>query len=214
MKIYLREITDQATDLAFTQEDQWALNSVERLDERSDERSVVTPIRSRSPRQVSAHFNLRKVDDVVVISGKISAPIELVCSRCAAPFKFNAQPSFSSLFCKDPVMAGIAHLQEGGKPSGQNAGHARHAHEVRPEGRSEHMESRDLDITYLSEDFIDLRDVLTEQLQLQLPFQPLCKDDCQGMCSQCGADLNAGRCACAKLTSEHPFSVLRDHKIN
>jgi uncharacterized protein len=74
--------------------------------------------------------------------------------------------------------------------------------------------AKDLDITYLSQDFIDLADVLTEQLRLQVPFQPLCKDSCKGMCANCGADLNVGRCACQKLVKNSPFSVLKDLKLN
>lgn len=70
----------------------------------------------------------------------------------------------------------------------------------------------DLDITYLSEDTIDLKAVLTEQLQLQVPFQPLCREDCKGICFNCGADLNVGRCACAKVTKANPFAALKELK--
>jgi uncharacterized protein len=117
----------------------------------------------------------------------------------------------TGLFCKDPVMAGVGHLTEGNRPSGQNKGFARHAHDSAADDLI--SEGKDLDITYLSNDYVDLSEVLTEQLQLQVPFQPLCKADCKGMCSHCGADLNTGRCACAKITNAHPFSVLKDLKI-
>lgn len=108
-------------------------------------------------------------------------------------------------------MAGIAHLemQQGQtKPAGQNKGFARHAHD-----ESSGDNGQDLDITYLSQDFIELGDVLTEQLRLQIPFQPLCEEDCLGMCTQCGADLNAGRCACSKIIKQTPFAVLRNLKL-
>lgn len=104
-------------------------------------------------------------------------------------------------------MAGIGHL-EAGQPAGQNKGFARHAHD-----KESAENGQDLDITYLSQDFIELGDVLTEQLQLQVPFQPLCKDSCQGMCTQCGTDLNAGRCACAKIVKQTPFAVLKNLKL-
>ena len=107
-------------------------------------------------------------------------------------------------------MAGIAH-QEAGRPVGQNQGHARHAHDESLDDEIE--EGKDLDITYISEDFINLADVLTEQIQFQVPFQPLCQENCKGMCPQCGADLNVGRCACAKIATARPFSVLRDFKV-
>lgn len=205
MKIYLHEITDQETELDFNQAEKWVLDAVERVDEDHG----LNPAALKS-RPVQVHFSLRKVDDVVVVSGSIDTSVRLLCSRCAAPFNLKCNSHFSALFCKDPVMAGVGHLQasgrDKGKPAGQTKGYARHAHDNEATGM-------DLDITYLSEDCIDLGDILSEQLQLQVPFQPLCKDSCKGMCMNCGADLNAGRCACAKLTSSSPFSVLKDIKI-
>ena len=212
MKIFLHEITDLETELKFTQDDQWVLNAVLRVDESTEE----LPIQPKN-RPVQAKMNLRKVDEVVVVSGKIETFIELVCSRCAAFFHYSCKPRFSALFCKDPDMAGVAHLhrqgtdhREAGRPMGQNSGFARHAHN--PEDDELISAGKDLDITYLSHEYIDLGEVLTEQLQLQVPFQPLCKETCQGICSQCGTDLNLGRCACAKIKS-HPFSILSDLKI-
>ncbi len=213
MKIFLHEITDQETHLEFTQEDSWVLNSVLKVDEHAEK---TTP--SSKKRPVRVEFNLNKVDDVVVVSGKIETFVELICSRCANFFQHHCEPNFSGLFCKDPVMAGIAHLpkqdslhRDSGRPVGQNQGFARHAHDS--ENDEMIAEGKDLDITYLSNDYIDLGEVLAEQLQFQVPFQPLCKETCKGICSQCGTDLNVGRCACAKLKSHHPFSVLSDFKI-
>ena len=114
-------------------------------------------------------------------------------------------------------MAGIGHLETSqgvSKPAGQNKGFARHAHDF---GSSEDEKSgesgQDLDITYLSQDYIELGDVLTEQLRLEIPFQPLCKESCRGICTQCGADLNAGRCACAKISKQSPFRALKNLKL-
>jgi len=205
MKIYLSEITELDTDLHFDQTEGWVAAAVERVDEDSDD---VTPA-LKVARPIEVDFNLRQVDDVVVINGNIDTHILLLCSRCAAPFHFKTRPNFSALFCKDPVMAGVGHLEGHGKPAGQNRGHARHEHDA----NHDTGESQDLDITYLSEDYIALGDVLTEQLTLQVPFQPLCEESCKGMCTQCGTDLNRGRCACAKIAKNAAFSVLQNLKL-
>lgn len=214
MKIYINEISDQDTELDFTQENSWVSSAVCRVDE-SFESASITP----KNRPIGAHFSLRKVDDVYVVSGHVETFIELVCSRCANSFRLSCNPQFSALFCKDPVLAGIAHLQRQGndsrnpgRPMGQNQGFARHAHH---EEESDDIlsESKDVDITYLSHEYIDLGEVLTEQLQLQVPFQPLCKESCKGICSKCGTDLNLGHCACAKIEKKTPFSVLKDFKV-
>jgi uncharacterized protein len=44
---------------------------------------------------------------------------------------------------------------------------------------------------------LDLREAVRQQLVLAEPMQPLCREDCAGLCPTCGADLNAGPCGCA-----------------
>ena len=45
---------------------------------------------------------------------------------------------------------------------------------------------------------IDVRDVVREELALAAPTRLLlCRDDCAGLCLDCGADLNAGPCGCS-----------------
>ena len=43
---------------------------------------------------------------------------------------------------------------------------------------------------------IDLEPLLREVVLLELPLSPLCADDCQGLCPECGADRNADGCDC------------------
>jgi uncharacterized protein len=39
-------------------------------------------------------------------------------------------------------------------------------------------------------ELIDLEPLVRDAVVLDLPFQPLCRDDCAGLCVVCGADLN------------------------
>ncbi|MCW2914010.1 MAG: hypothetical protein JWN52_2078, partial [Actinomycetia bacterium] len=41
----------------------------------------------------------------------------------------------------------------------------------------------------LEGDFIDLEPVLRDAVVLALPLSPLCRDDCPGLCSECGVKL-------------------------
>ena len=53
------------------------------------------------------------------------------------------------------------------------------------------------DMTYpLGEESVDLEPMVREQCLLGLPLRPLCKPDCRGLCSHCGANLNEGPCGC------------------
>lgn len=44
---------------------------------------------------------------------------------------------------------------------------------------------------------IDLGEAVREELALAVEPYPVCREDCAGLCPRCGADLNAGACACA-----------------
>ena len=43
---------------------------------------------------------------------------------------------------------------------------------------------------------IDLRPAVCEELILAAPAFPICREDCRGLCRQCGNDLNEGSCDC------------------
>lgn len=214
MKVYLHEITEQGTELDFGQQDSWAMRAVARADEATQE-GITAPRPATAPRPLTGHLTLRKVDEVVVINGNLKTEVSLLCSRCASPFQLACGPSFQSLFCTDPAMAGIAHLDKDkqgratGKIVGRLKGHARHAHDF----AGQDSRDADLDITYLAEEWVELGDVLTEQIQLLVPFQPLCSEECKGICANCGADLNKGRCACSKIQKSNAFSVLKNLRI-
>lgn len=47
---------------------------------------------------------------------------------------------------------------------------------------------------------LDMRPALREEWLLAVPAFVQCRDDCKGLCPNCGADLNAGECDCAPAT--------------
>ena len=55
-------------------------------------------------------------------------------------------------------------------------------------GRTPEGEDED-ELRELVDDLIDLEPVLYDTLVPALPFQPVCRDDCPGLCSECGARL-------------------------
>ncbi len=56
--------------------------------------------------------------------------------------------------------------------------------------RAFESKTEDEEEQYLVEDdYIDLEPILRDAVITQLPFQPLCKDSCQGLCSHCGIRL-------------------------
>ena len=46
------------------------------------------------------------------------------------------------------------------------------------------------EIAQVEDELVDFRPVLRDAVVLALPLQPVCKDDCLGLCATCGARLN------------------------
>ena len=44
--------------------------------------------------------------------------------------------------------------------------------------------------------YIDITDDIREEILLDYPLKPLCKAQCQGICSHCGVKFNDGKCCC------------------
>ncbi|NIR45257.1 MAG: DUF177 domain-containing protein, partial [Gemmatimonadetes bacterium] len=56
----------------------------------------------------------------------------------------------------------------------------------------------DLGLLVLDDTELDTRPLVEQQIQLNVPMRSLCREDCAGICPDCGADLNAGPCDCRK----------------
>ncbi|MQB00451.1 MAG: DUF177 domain-containing protein [Actinobacteria bacterium] len=55
---------------------------------------------------------------------------------------------------------------------------------------------------------IDLEPMLRDAVTLSLPLNPLCEEDCKGMCARCGRDLNLGACDCTEDTTDPRWAEL------
>lgn len=51
---------------------------------------------------------------------------------------------------------------------------------------------------------LDIDRELVEDLLLEFPMKLLCKDDCKGICSKCGKNLNKATCNCSKKKEIDP----------
>lgn len=56
----------------------------------------------------------------------------------------------------------------------------------------------ELDVFPFDGEKLDLEPLFREQFVLAVPYAPLCREDCAGLCAQCGIDKNSGTCACEK----------------
>lgn len=57
---------------------------------------------------------------------------------------------------------------------------------------------------------IDFAPIIRDYLLLDMPRNPLCKEDCAGLCPQCGANRNHTQCDCKPEDIDPRFSKLKD----
>jgi uncharacterized metal-binding protein YceD (DUF177 family) len=104
MKIYFHEIKDQDLVFNFDENTPWIMEVIGSLDERLDriQRPPGWKPRSR-PTQVT--FTLRRVDDLIHVSGRVKSQLYLLCSLCADAFQYPVQVQFHTMLTQSEVYA-------------------------------------------------------------------------------------------------------------
>jgi uncharacterized protein len=116
---------------------------------------------------VDFELRLEAVMEGVLVTGQAHAGLEGECVRCLETIHDDVVADFQELFAYEESDT-ATHPQDG----------------------------EDDDVSRLEGDLIDLEPTVRDTVVLGLPLSPLCRDDCQGLCPRCGADLNAGPCSC------------------
>lgn len=78
---------------------------------------------------------------------------------------------------------------------------------------SESRDESEADERYFDGETLDISEDVRQLLVLEIPAWPLCSETCEGLCPECGAELNISACSCeptdeAPASPSNPFSVL------
>ena len=122
----------------------------------------------------------------VRLRGEIKTEVELLCDRCAAPRLAPLAVEFDASFIPQEVEAVKAENVE--------------------------LLAEDLILSAYEGDYVDLDELVREQVLLALPSRHLCREDCRGLCQRCGADLNAGDCSCEQGEVDPRWAALAELK--
>ena len=184
MRVHIYELSDEPTSLSFTENDEWLVTAIKSVEE--------SEISSKKP-HYKVDFSIYKSQELVFLNGKLEVERGALCSRCATDIVVPLHSKFENLFTKQADM--------------ENPSDA-HSHGVAysaPTGAT----GEEMEIERLEKDYIELEEVLKEQLYLRLPFQPLCKEDCKGICPTCGQDQNTHPCQCHRIRNTSLANALR-----
>jgi len=67
----------------------------------------------------------------------------------------------------------------------------------------------DTELVYPEDGLIDLGQILREYMLLEVPINPVCKEDCKGLCPVCGNDLNRETCDHKPVSIDPRMDVLK-----
>jgi uncharacterized protein len=120
---------------------------------------------------VHGELKLTRTDRGVLATGALKIAISDACSRCLKPIDYWVDVRVDDEFL--PVV------------------------DIETGRRLKYEVEADAD-TKSIDDYheLDLTDTMIEYRAAALPLAPLCKDDCKGICSQCGVDLNESSHSC------------------
>lgn len=136
-----------------------AMLSFERTIEAPDDLGTEV-VRVPTGAQVQLDLRLESVMEGVLVSGSVTATAIGACVRCLDEVRVPVDVDFQELFTYADRVA--------------------HADEVGDD---------DEDRYEVDGDLADFEPVLRDAVVPSLPFQPVCREDCPGLCSECGAHL-------------------------
>lgn len=115
---------------------------------------------------VELELRLESVMEGVLVTGTARALAKGECVRCLEPIGLDADADFQEMFSY---------------PDADDRGRVK----AEPGDDAEDDEDR----LFLEDGLFDLEPVLRDAVVLALPMQPVCQDDCEGLCSECGVRL-------------------------
>jgi uncharacterized protein len=142
----------------------------------------------------------------VFATGQMKAWLEVACSRCIGPVKLAIDEPVRVTFMPRKELAALG--SEDADPAAPGAA----ASDDDDDEVGAEVGAADLDVFPYDGEKVDLEPLIREQFVLAVPFAPLCKDDCAGLCAQCGIDKNQGSCAC-EAPPDPRFAALRGLKL-
>jgi DUF177 domain-containing protein len=142
------------------------------------ELAVVPPV------QLECHFS--RVNDEVVVQGRLRSALRMTCSRCAEDFEEPICVTLDAMYL--PTLEVTS-------------------------ARTKELEDGEVDVYPYTDQVIEITQMVRDKLLLSMPLQPLCTNGCKGLCPSCGVNRNVVSCQCGEERLGSPFEALKEFRI-
>ena len=140
-------------------------------------------IRLTEPAAVNGQIRLSGHD--VVVNGHIDTRAQVDCDRCLKPVELPVSADFELEYItgSDYESSQVAELTEA-----------------------------EMSVSVFDGEAIDVDEIVKEQILLAVPTRMLCREDCKGICPECGMDKNTGECQCVTDSIDPRWAALKNLK--
>lgn len=130
---------------------------------------------------VRGTVRLTRVNNGIVVSARLQAPVTLDCSRCLEPFVTDLDLSLEERYIPTvDIFTGL------------------------PVHEEEEDEDEEDVYTLNAHHELDLHEAIRQQAVITVPMKPIHSPDCAGLCPHCGANRNEQPCTCQDVPSVDP----------
>jgi uncharacterized protein len=77
-------------------------------------------------------------------------------------------------------------------------------------GGAAELSEAEMSVSVFDGEAIDVDEIVKEQIVLAVPTRMLCREDCKGICPECGADRNTGDCSCTTNDIDPRWAALKN----
>jgi uncharacterized protein len=132
---------------------------------------------------VQVKGNVKRTANEVFVDGHVETRAQLECDRCLRPVEVpvNADFALEYITGADYESSSATALSE-----------------------------EEMSVSVFDGESVDVDEIVKEQILLAVPARTLCREDCKGICPECGMDRNAGDCNCAANEVDPRWAALKN----
>ena len=123
---------------------------------------------------------------LLLLNGRLSAHGQVDCDRCLKSVEVPVRTEFSLQYVTASEYEAL---------------------------RAAELEESDLALAIFDGEFIDVDEIIREQVLLAVPTRTVCREECKGFCPACGVDRNLKECSCRTEDSDPRWAGLK-HLVN
>jgi uncharacterized protein len=126
---------------------------------------------------------IRLAGNEVFVNGHVDTRAQVECDRCLKPIELpvNADFELEYITGSEYETSAVAELTEA-----------------------------EMSVAVFDGEALDIDEIVKEQILLAVPTRMLCREDCKGICPQCGVDKNTGECNCETKEIDPRWAALKN----